>query len=94
MPVVVVFQAPLNIDKIVLRKANPTLTRTTTTTTIQSANAVLEEAMKSHSTPIPGYLTKHVVVVGYDGHCIAQYIHAFRKLKSNVSVEGSVHIWG
>ncbi len=52
---------------------------------MQGANKVLEEAMKSHSTSVPSNLSKHVVVIGYDGHCIAQYIYAFRKLQPHVS---------
>ncbi len=56
---------------------------------MQCANAVLEEAMESHiSTPIPENLGNHILVVGYDGHCLAQYICAFRKLQPDVSGGG------
>ncbi len=53
--------------------------------TTQSANKVLVEAMMSRSTSVPGNLRKHIVVIGYDSHCIAQYVHAFRKLEPHVS---------
>ncbi len=45
--------------------------------------------MRSHiSTPIPENVRNHILVVGYDGHSLAQYICAFRKLQPDVSGGG------